>query len=100
MPFLVGFDILEVNGFVAPNRFRKYLCDFTSVMGYVVLVTATIMASGFLAFEAETYEEISEHFYEFATVLNETFYLIFIHCKCRQFFELTDNYEQIVKKRK
>lgn len=99
MPFLVGYGILEEYGFVAPNRFQKYFCDFTSLMGYVVLVGATILASCYLAFEAETYDEISEHFYEFATVLNETFYLIFIQCKCKQFFELTDNYELIIHKR-
>lgn len=99
IPLLVGFDNLEEFGIVAPNRFRKYLCDFTSLMGYVVLLSATIISSGFLAFEAETYDEISEHFYEFTTVLNETFYLIFIQCKCKQFFELIGNYELIIQKR-
>lgn len=99
MPLLVGYGILEEYGFVAPNRLQKYFCDFTSLMGYVVLVGATIFTGGFLAFQAETYDEISEHFYEFATVLNETFYLIFIQCKCKQFFELSDNYVLIIRKR-
>lgn len=99
MPFVVSYGNLEEFGFVAPNRFRKYLCDFTSLLGYVVLVSGTLLAGGFLAFEAETFEEIYEHFYEFATGLNYTFYFISTHWMCKQFFELNDSYEEIIKKR-
>lgn len=99
MPLLVGYDILEEFGFVAPSAFREHLCSFTSRLGYVVLVSGTFLAGGFLAFDAETFEEIYEHFYEFATGLNYTFYFFSIHWMCKQFFELNDGYDEIIKKR-
>lgn len=100
IPFLVGYANLEEFGFVAPNEFRNSLCRFTSFLGYVVLVSGTISSGGFLAFEAESFEEIHDHFYEFATGLNDTFFFICMHYMCRQFFELNDNYEHIIKRRK
>lgn len=99
MPFLVGYDVLEEYGFVAPNAFRKYLCTFSSLMGNISLLSATILSGGFLVFEANNFEEISEHFYEFASTLNYTFYFISMHWMCKHFFELNDNCEQIIKKR-
>lgn len=98
-PFLVGYDMLEEFGLMAPNAFRKYLCSFTSLLGYVMLVSGTILTGASLVFEAETFDEISEHFYEFITLLIETFYLILIHWLCKEFFEINDNYERIIKKR-
>lgn len=99
MPILVGYDILEEYGFEPSNSFQRYLCSLTSPMGYAMLLGAIIYTSGFLAFEAKTFDEVSEHFYEFATALNETFYFIFIHWNCTNFFELNENYEEIMKKR-
>lgn len=99
MPFLVGYNTLKEYGFVAPNVFRRYLCDFTSLLGYVVLVSGTSLAGGFLAFEAKTFEEFHDHFYEFATGLNDTFYLAYIHWMCKHFFDLNTYYEQTIQKR-
>lgn len=99
MPFLVGYDVLREYSFVTPNVFRRYVSIFTSVLGYIVLVSGTFLAGGFLAFEADTFQDIYEHFYEFATGLNYTFYFISMHWMCEQLFELNDNYEKIIKKR-
>lgn len=100
MPLLVGYSALEVYGLKAPSPFRKYFCLFTSLLGYVVLVSATILVGGFLIFEAETFEEVSGHFYEFATGLNDTFYFISIQWMCKRLFELIGTYQQIIQKRK
>lgn len=100
MPFLVGYDVLKKYGFVAPNTFRKYFCTLTCSLGFVVLVSATVLVGCFLALEAKTFEEISGHFYEFATGINDTFYFISMHWMCKQLFELIDIYERIIKKRK
>lgn len=100
MPFLVGYDILEEYGFVAPNQFQKYLCCFTSLFGYVVLVSATTLMSGFLIFEAENFQEIHNHFYEFATGFNDTIYFVYIHWMCGYYFSLNDKFEQITTKSK
>lgn len=99
MPFLVGYSALEEFGFEAPNSFRKHFCRFNSLMGYVVYVSCTILMGGFLVFEAETFEDISEHFYEFATGMSETFYYVYVHLMCKQFFEMCDHFEAITKKR-
>lgn len=99
MPFLVGYNILEEYDIVAPNTFRKYFCIFTCLLGYGVLLSATVLVTGFLVFEAETFEEFSEHFYEFATTITDTFYFISMHWVCKQFFELNDHFEKIIKKR-
>lgn len=99
MPFLVGYNILEEYDIVAPNTFRKYFCIFTCLLGYGVLLSATVLVTGFLVFEAETFEEFSENFYEFATTITDTFYFISMHWVCKQFFELNDHFEKIIKKR-
>lgn len=99
IPFLVGYDILKEYDFKAPNAFRKYLCDFTSLLGYFVLVSGTILVGGFLVIDAKTFEEIHDHSYEFATGLNDTFYFVYIHWMCKHFFYLSNYYEQIIRKR-
>lgn len=100
MPFLVGYDdILKQFGLEAPNAFGKHLCSFTSLFGYVAYVSCTVLMAGFLAFEAETFDDISEHFYEFATGLSETFYYVYVHLMCKQFFEMSNHFEEITKKR-
>lgn len=99
MPFLVGYDNLEEYDFVARNEFRIYLCSFTRLLGYIVLASAMILLSGFFAFEAETFEEIHDHFYEFAMIFNDTFFFISMSWMSKQLFELNDNYERIIKKR-
>lgn len=57
------------------------------------------MVGCFLVFEAETFEEISGHFYEFATVLNDTFYFIMMDSICKHILEINDKYEEIIEKR-
>lgn len=99
MPLLVGYNCLTDFGFVPPSTFRKYFCLFASLLGYVVLVSATILVGCFLVFEAETFEEVSGHFYEFATGINDTFYFISMHWMCKGLFELIAKYEQIIQKR-
>lgn len=101
MPLLVGYSALEVvYGFVAPNANRKYICNFTSLLGCVVLVSSTICVGCFLVFEAETFEEISGHFYEFATALNDTFYFILMmNSTCKHILELNGKYEEIIEQR-
>lgn len=99
MPWLVGYDTLEEFGFVAPNAFRKHFCRFNSLMGYAVYIGCTILMGGFLAFEAETFEDISEHFYEFATGLSETFYYVYVHLMCKQLFEMCEQFEEITRER-
>lgn len=99
MPFLVGYDVLKEFGFVAPNAFRKCICSFTSLLGCIVLVCGTVLVGCFLIFEAKTFEEICEHFYEFATALNDTFYMITMASICKHVFELNDRFEEIIEKR-
>lgn len=99
MPFLVGYDNLQGYGLVAPNTYWKYFCSFTHLMGYVVLVTGTVLVGAFLIIDAKTFEEFSEHFYEFATGLNDTFYFILMKWLCKQIFELSEKYEEIIEKR-
>lgn len=99
MPFLVGYDKLQESGFVAPNAFRKHLCSFTSLLGHMVLVSGTFLVGCFLVLEAETFEEVCGHFYEFATGINDTLYFISMDLICKHVFELNDKYEEIVEKR-
>lgn len=100
MPFIVGYDTLQGNGFEAPNAYQKYLCNFTSLLGSVSLGCSTILVGCFLLLAAETFEEISGHFYEFATGLNNTLYFVLMESNCRHIFELNGNYEEIIEKRK
>lgn len=99
MPFMVGYDKLQANGFVAPNAYRKYICKFTSLLGSIVLVTSTIIVGGFMVFDARTFEKISGHFYDFATALNDTFYFLLMDSVCIRIFELNDNFEDIIERR-
>lgn len=99
MPFLVGYSVLEEHGFVAPNTFRRNLCHFASVLGSVFLIGGTVLVGGYFVFEAKTFEEFHDNFYEFLTGCNDSFYLIYIHCMCKQFFEMNAHFEKIIKKR-
>lgn len=100
MPLLVGYSVLDEFGFVAPNAFQKHFCRINSLMGFVVYITCTILIGGFLAFEAKTFDDISEHFYEFETGISETFYYVYVHLMCKQFFEMCDHFDEITKIRK
>lgn len=99
MPFLVGYTALKEYGFVAPNLFRRYLYNFASLLGCVFLLSGTVLVGGFFVFEAKTFEEIHDNFYQFTTGFNDSFYLIYIHCVCKQFFEMNDHFERIIKMR-
>lgn len=97
---IVGYDTLEAYGIVAPNTVQKHLCSFASVIGGVILIGGTILIGGFLVFEAESFEEIHDHFYEFVAGFNDSFYLVYIHCIYKQFFEMNDQFERMIEKRK
>lgn len=100
VPILVGYKNLRYFDSSAPNLFRKYLYGFTNRLGYFVFVSSVVLAAGSFAFEAKTLQEYSDSFYAFITLLNDTFYFIYMQWLCNDIFELNEDYEKMIAKRK
>lgn len=98
-PLLVGYEILEEYGFVAPNIYHRHFCRFTSLFGCFVLGIGLFLVGGFIAFQANTFQEYSDNFYGFATLLNDTFYFLYMPWFCVDVLEMSEYLENVIKER-
>lgn len=98
-PILVGFEMLQKYGFIASNVYQKNFCRFTSLFGCFVLTNGLILVGGFIAFQANTFQEYSDNFYGFATLLNDTFYFLYMPWFCIDVLEMNQCYEKVIKER-
>lgn len=99
MPILVGCNLLERCGFPARSTFQKYFCRFTSLFGYFVLGSGLILGIGFMAFEANTFQEFSDDYYAFITLVNDTFYFLYMPWFCRNALKLNKRYVDVIEER-
>lgn len=98
-PILVGYEILEEYGFNAPNEYQKRFCRFTSLFGYFVLTNGLIFVGGFIAFQANTFQEYADNFYGFATLLNDTFYFLYMPWFCADVLGMSEYLEDVITER-
>lgn len=98
-PILVGYNLLAKYGISAPSASQKYLCRFTSLFGYFALGCGFILGYGFIAYEANTFQEFSDVFYGFITLINDAFYFVYMPWFCRNAFELNKQFVDVIKER-
>lgn len=99
VPILIGHKLLEEYGFPTLSVFKKSLYRFTNLFGYIVLASGFILSCGFIALEAKTFQEFSDFFYGFVTLLNDTFYFLYMPWFCRNALELNKSYVDLIDKR-
>lgn len=98
-PILVGYEMLESYGFIASNVYEKHFCRFTSSFGCFILANSLILLGGFIAFQANTFQECADNFYGFATLLNDTFYFLYMPWFCTDALEMSQYLEEVMKQR-
>lgn len=94
LPILVGYDVLLEYDIIAPNLFQKNLCRYTSFLGYIVLLSGVILVFGFLAFEGNKFEDYTDNFFAFITLLNDTFYFLSMPWLCRDILKMNEYYNK------
>lgn len=99
-PILVGYELLEDSGYTASNVYEKHFCRFTSLFGCFMLAISLILVGGFVAFQANTLQESADNFYAFATLLNDTFYFLYMPWFCTDVLEMSDYLEEVMNERK
>lgn len=99
LPFLVGYGNLSKYGITAPNRFRKYLFDFTSCMGYFMFTSGLLLEIAYLIFEAENLHNYADSVYLIATIASDFINFISLRWRYSKCFKLITAYKQIIEKR-
>lgn len=99
IPILVGYSLLKKFGLLPRSEFRKYLCRFTCLLGYLVLGTGLILGSGYIVFEANTFQEFSDDFYGFITLVNDSFYFLYMPWFCENTLELNMRFVAVINER-
>lgn len=99
IPILVGYNLLEKYGFSARSAFHKILCRLTSLFGYFVLGYGLILGTGYMVVEANTFQKFSDNFYAFITVVNDTFYFLYMPWFCENALALNKRYVDVIEER-
>lgn len=100
LPVLIGYDKLKKYGFKAPNPIKKYLCRFTSILGYFVLVGSIFLTGGSIAFVAKTFREYTDNVPILITAANDTLIFVTLRWRFTEIFEMIKNYEILIEERK
>lgn len=99
LPFLVGYGNLAKYGITAPNRFQKYLFNFTSCMGHFMFTSGLLLEIAYLTLEAKNLHNYADGLYLVATLVCTFISYISLRWRYSKCFQLIDSYKIIIEER-